>query len=304
MTDLDLTTVSLLRMEATAAHKAVERLKESIESGDLYQALQLFKTQHARAKKKGDIAQAVELAYRGANVMLEKGEVNAGSELARDFVELVKSQPDFDYDKVVQEIIIIDGHFAKLEGSEASREQKRFLKVAVDFTTERGPWPTGEPELHRIIALAALKDSDLLLAMKHMLHSHHPDEIVKIITKWAKSGPENERDLYLTRTVLQLLCLENLRDANAVNKGFREEFPDLDTPLTRFVGFLLRTLERDAYPLFMTLRQKYAPSLARGNTPQSSFDAYLDKIAQVYYNVAPPKSGMASMMESLMKGMF
>ena len=291
-------------MEVSAAHKAVERLKESIESGDLYQALQLFKTQHARAKKKGDLNQAIELAFRGANVMLEKNEVNAGSELARDFVDLLKTQPDLNYDKTLQELLTIDGHFSKLEGEEATRERKRFLKAAIDLSVERGPWPSGDPELHRIIALTALKEQDVLLCIKHMLHSHRPDEISSITAKWAKSGPEGERDLHIARTVLQLLCLENLRDANAVFKALKAEFPDLDTPLMRFLGYLLRTLERDAYPLFLTLRQKYASSIARANTPQASFEAYLDKIAQVFYGVAPPKSGMQSMMETMLKGLF
>ena len=279
-------------------------MSASIEQGDLYQALQLFKTQHARAKKKGDIAQAIELAYRGANLMLEKNEVNAGSELARDFIELLKSQSEVNYDKVLQEVITIDSNFAKLEGDEALRERKRFLKAAIDFTAERGPWTSGDSELHRLASLAALKEQDIMLATKHMLHAHRPDELAAMLVKWAKLGPESERDLYLARAVLQLLCLENLRDANAVNKAFRAEFPDLDTPLLRFIGYLLRTLERDAYPLFQVLRSKYAPSIARGTTQTSSFDAYLDKIASVFYGVAAPKSGMASMMESLMKGLF
>jgi hypothetical protein len=286
------------------AQKAIERLSASIDSGDLYQALQLFKTQHARAKKKGDLAQATELAFRGANLMLDKKEVNAGSELARDFIELLKAQSEFNYDKVLSELLILDGQFSKLEGEEATRERKRFLKAAIDFTAEKGPWVSGDPELHRVASLAALKEQDIMVATKHQLHAHRPEEYANLLVKWAKLGPESERDLYLARAVLQLLCLENLRDANAVNKAFRAEFPDLDTPLLRYIGYLLRTLERDAYPLFQVLRQKYGPSIARGNTPTSSFDAYLDKIASVFYGVAPPKSGMASMMESLMKGLF
>ena len=290
--------------EVSPAQKAVERLSSSIDNGDLYQALQLFKTQHARAKKKGDLFQATELAFRGAKLMLEKSEVNAGSDLARDFLDLLKLQHDLEYEKVLQDIIVLDLAFSALEGDEASRERKRYLKIAIEFTSERGPWDHGDPELHRLAGRANLKEGDILATSKHMIHAHRPDEFNTILIKWANSGPESERDLYLARAVLQLLCFENLRDANALNKLFRAEFPNLDTPLMRFIGFLLRTLERDAYPLFQTLRQKYATSIARGNAPNSSFDAYLDKIAQVFYGVAPPKSGMANMMESLMKNLF
>lgn len=257
---------------SSSAEKAIERLRASIEGGDLYQALQLFKTQHARAKKKGDITQALELADRGANLMLEKKEVNAGSELARDFLDLLKVQPELNYEKVLGQLLALEGRFAALEGEEASREGKRFLRGAIELTAERGPWPAGDPELHHKAALAALKESDITSATKHMLHAQRPDEFVRIVARWAKAGPKEEIDLHLARSVLLLLCLENLRDANAFNKGFHAEFPELKTPLTQFIDYLLRTLERDAYPLFQTLRQKYAPSIARANSPQVNFD--------------------------------
>jgi hypothetical protein len=286
------------------AQKAVERLSQSIDSGDLYQALQLFKTQHARAKKRGDIHQAIELAYRGANLMLEKKEVNAGSELARDFVDLVKNLPEeqLEYPKILSEIVIIDSNFAKCDGEEASRERKRFLKQAIEFTSDKGDWTYGEPELHRLAALAALKDQDIMQASKHMLHSHKPEEFAILLAKWAKRGPDSERDLHVARAVLQLLCFENLRDGNALFKAYKAEFPDLDTPLMRFIGYLLRTLERDAYPLFQTLREKYNAAIARGNFGNATFDLYLDKIASVYYNKQKPSSG--NFLESLLKGAF
>jgi len=288
----------------SAADKAVERLRASIEGGDLYQALQLFKTQHARAKKKGDVTQALELAFRGANLMLEKKEVNSGSELARDFLDLLKEQPEFNNDKVLAELLLIEERFRALDGEEASREGKRFIKGAIDLTAERGPWPAGDPALHWQAALMALKESDVLGATKHMLHAHRPEEFASTVAKWAKVDRAEDADLYLARAVLQLLCLENLRDANAFNKAYRAEFPDMKSPLAQFIEYLLKVLERDAYPLFVALRQKYAPAISRGNTQASNFDAYLDKIASVFFGVAPAKSGMASMMESLMKGLF
>lgn len=285
---------------SAATNKAIERLGASIDSGDLYQALQIFKTQHSRAKKKGDIKQATELAFRGAKLMLEKGEVNSGSELSRDFVDLLKSQPDVEYDKMVQDLVALDLSFDKLTGEEAARERKRFLKACIDFTKETGHWTMGEPAFHHLTARVALKQQDVMTALKHFVLSAQPEELATTLVAWAKAGPPDEVDLHLARAVLQILCFENLRDANIVRKSFMEAFPELDTPLTRFLGFLLKTLERDAYPLFQTLRNKYAQSLAR----EKSFESYMERIAQVFYGVAPQKSGMASMVEQFMKNMF
>jgi hypothetical protein len=75
----------------------------------------------------------------------------------------------------------------------------------------------------------------------------------------------SERDLLLCRSVLQYLCVGNLRDANFVFTTAQEKNASLfpSTPLMRFMDFLLKTLERDALPLFKTLRSKYKPSLDR-----------------------------------------
>ncbi|KAH9251085.1 hypothetical protein BASA81_010984 [Batrachochytrium salamandrivorans] len=299
----------------TAAQKAIERLAESIDSGDLYQALQLFKTQHARAKKRGDVAQATELALRGAKLFLERNQVNSGSELARDYIELVtNSSTDAagkqQYDNSVTGLLEIDLQFAREENmstEEGLRERKRFLKLAIEYTAAKGPWPQGEPELHLNFARMGLKEKNLLEATKHYVHANKVDEFSDVLVAWASTGPESERDLYLARGVLQLLCYENLGDANLLNVKFRKDCSGLEiTPLLRFVDFLLRTLERDAYPLFQVLRQKYAPSIARAQQPNAPnpFDMYLDKIALVFYGVQPPKSGMGNMMDMLMKGLF
>ena len=246
-----------------STNKAIERLSASIDSGDLYQALQIFKTQHMRAKKKGDMKQATELAFRGAKLMLEKGEINSGSDLSRDYVDLLKSQPDLDYDKMIQDLVALDMSFDKQSTEEAFRERKRFLKACIDFTTEAGYWTMGEPAFHHLMARVALKQQDAMTALKHFTLSNQPEEFATYLVAWAKQGPAEEQDLHLTRAILQILCFENLRDANAVRTKFLEALPELDTPLVRFTGFLLKTLERDAYPLFQNLRNKYAQALAR-----------------------------------------
>lgn len=67
------------------------------------------------------------------------------------------------------------------------------------------------------------------------------------LVTWAGSGYRTERDLFLARGVLQLLCLGNLRAANIVRERFlSRQTSDKgapDSPLSNFLRFLLLTLE-------------------------------------------------------------
>lgn len=63
---------------------------------------------------------------------------------------------------------------------------------------------------------------------------------------------------------LKRLCsLKDLKNANILFDTIRVKVPTLDTPLMNFTNFLLQTLQRDAGPLFQTLRQKYSSALSR-----------------------------------------
>jgi hypothetical protein len=257
----------------------------------------MFKTQHARAKKKGDFPNALELARGGAALMLEKGEVNAGSELARDYVELCKSDPIMDDEKYnvrIDAMVSLDNLFAKLPQNteEVKRERKRYLKMCVDYSSLKGPWTYGDPKIHQSMALFHIKQSEFVTALKHLELAQRPEELATFLVSWAKSGSSSEYILHLTRVILQLLCLENLRDANIVYAGFRKALPETDEhPISHFLGFLLKVLERQAHPLFEQLRQKYSSHITRLENSDVPVNQYLDNIASVFYKVEAKRAG-------------
>jgi hypothetical protein len=61
--------------------------------------------------------------------------------------------------------------------------------------------------------------------------------------------------------------LSNIKDANIVFTAFttQAQLPEF-SPLLNFVKFLLQTVERDAAPLFLMLREKYSLSIKRDET--------------------------------------
>jgi hypothetical protein len=77
-----------------------------------------------------------------------------------------------------------------------------------------------------------------------------------------------EDDTAIARGVLMYLSQGNLRDANLLMDELKDQLKSADleipkTDLIQFIKYLLPTLERDAYPLFRTLRQKYKTSTDR-----------------------------------------
>jgi hypothetical protein len=95
-----------------------------------------------------------------------------------------------------------------------------------------------------------------------------------------------EDDTAIARGVLMYLSQGNLRDANLLMDELKDQLKSADleipkTDLIQFIKYLLPTLERDAYPLFRTLRQKYKTSTDRDPV----FEELLDEIAAKFYGI-------------------
>jgi len=136
--------------------------------------------------------------------------------------------------------------------------------------------------LFALLARSYAESKDYSRAQKYYIKGETPQEFAEMLEKWIKQGYASEADLFIARAVFQYLSLANLRDANIIFSALTKNM-SVNTPLINYIRFLLQTLERNAYPLFELLRQKYAPSLSR----DPSFSQYLDYIAQVFYKVKP-----------------
>jgi hypothetical protein len=95
--------------------------------------------------------------------------------------------------------------------------------------------------------------------------------------------------------VLQYLCVEDIASAHGLLSHFAARDATLsNTPLLHFASFVTELCERSAAaaPLFDVLRAKYAPVFAR----DPGLDAYLDRIAALYFGRAQPKSFLDGLM--------
>ncbi|KAG7383318.1 Golgi to ER traffic protein 4 [Phytophthora pseudosyringae] len=292
--------------EPAGVENVSKKLELQLAAGDFYGALQMYKTLFMRFLKGDEPSaeqqeKAAALALEAALTLIKHDQNTAATEMANLMVSVFADfrQPVDDAHK--QRIRQIDAAF--LPKPQFSADLALFLKNAVKWSAVEGARKRGDPELQLLLARAYRSAGDFTHAMKHFLHAENPQELAEALFQWSTQGYPSESDLYLARAVLQLLSLENLRDANKVYEAYVAQCQGagrpVDLPLFNYTRFLLLTLERDALPLFQMLQERYAPALAR----DSSLQSYLSVIGQKFYGLQPPRSGLSSLLEMFSGGM-
>ena len=166
-------------------------------------------------------------------------------------------------------------------------------------------------------------------AVIYMALAEKPDQIVA----WLETLPEPTeqerqtghtcppalRDALLTRAVLCMVAMENLRDANTLVRAFLDHIVKQDSKALAisytnkedgkapshaiFCCMLLRTCEKDGRtgPLFSWLLRSFKRELEMLFKPAVVL-SYTTKIGKVYFNIQPPPS-MLKTMEGMMSMM-
>ncbi|EGZ13386.1 hypothetical protein PHYSODRAFT_316672 [Phytophthora sojae] len=295
-----------LSAENAGVENVGKKLELRLAAGDFYGALQMYKTLFMRFLKGDEPSaeqqeKAAALALDAALKLVEHDQNTAATEMANLMVSVFA---DFHHpvdDAHKQRVRLVAAAFEPKP--QFSADLAVFLKNAVKWSAAEGARKRGDPELQLLLARAYRTAGDFTHAMKHFLHSENPQELADALFQWSTQGYPSESDLYLARAVLQLLSLENLRDANKVYEAYVAKCQSagrpVDLPLFNFTRFLLLTLERDALPLFQMLQERYTPALAR----DSSLKSYLSVIGQKFYGLQPPRSGLSSLLEMFSGGM-
>jgi hypothetical protein len=273
--------------------KVKTQLDGFLTQGKLYEAQQLYQTLQSRLCAQKNYDDAQKLMLQGVEKLIEHKAVAGAGQLALLIVDtLIKSECKATSAHI--ELLLKTASLFPKGGEEAGIG---LLKAALKWACSKGSDKEGDPRLHQELARLYWRTDDCSSAQNHFLRANLPHEHAHFLFEWSSKGYGSERDLYLSRCVLQYLCLGNLQAANTVFKDFRSSCQDkqeaLDSPLVNFVAFLLQTVERDAAPLYLMLRQKYAISLSRDST----FSMYLDKIGEVFFKIKAP----GDMFENMLK---
>lgn len=328
-----------------------ETLKEEATA---YEALQLAQSQVRKKVHAGEYAAAVDLAFSSSLAILKSGRVSVASQLLTVFAAVLRETHTEETDEIIQKIVQLNQAFQEAmkgqSGEEAirlHRLQRDWLRRCMQWSAELGPIRYGHFVVHELLSQQcwdltkivpvpdkASEEEDELSELKvdaitHMALAEQPDRIVEWLkelpaptaaeTATGHSCPPAERDGLLTRAVLCLVAVENLRDATSLVKAYMEKVEERDVEtLTKsytskddgkapshiiFCSMLLRICEKDPRtgPLFSWLLRSFKKELD-GLYKSQTIQGYTTKIGKIYFNIQPPPN-MLNMLENMMSMM-
>ncbi|KAL2234877.1 Golgi to ER traffic protein 4 homolog [Sesamum indicum] len=299
------------RIALAPAQENIEKIKKVVEEGNYYGAQQMYKSFGARYISSDRYSEALDILQSGACIQLENGQVTCGAELAVLFVEtLVKGKFPYDDDtfdrirkiykkfpriSVPQHLDLADDDdMQQLSEALAAAKTRAegcssFLKAAIKWSIEFGAHRNGSPEIHDMLADYLSSESpelDMAKVSYHFVRGKNPKKFASSLVNFMGKCYPGEDDLAVARAVLMYLALGNLRDANVLMDEMKKQVQvrEVDFPrseLMQLINYLLKTLERDALPLFNMLRQRYKSSIDR----EPIFNELLDEVAEKFYGV-------------------
>jgi hypothetical protein len=318
------------------------------EEATAYEALQLAQSQVRKKVHAGEFRGAVELCYKASLAILKKGRVSVASQLLTVLANVLRETHSEETEEILDWIADLNKAYQDameerpngLEAQRLHRLQRDWLRRCVQWSSELGPMRFGRMQLQELLAEQCWKlskiiekenEEDEIMELKtdavtHMALAEKPDTIVQ----WLKDLPKPtnaqmktghlcapaDRDALLTRAILCLCAVENLRDANALVRGYMETVEERkEEELTKsyvskedgkapshviFCCMLIRTCEKDPRtgPLFNWLLRSFKRELDMLYKPQI-VQSYTTKIGKTYFNIQPPPS-MMNMVENMM----
>ena len=235
-----------------------------------------------------------------------------------------------------------DATSSNVEALRLARLQRDWLRDITHWSSDFGSIHYGQNVFHELFAQQSYRLANMLTgstgntsnttddddvnerveawcdAVQHMALAEQPDQIVSWLATLpaptdaeaalGHACPPALRDSLLTRAVLLLVALENLRDANTLVRGFINQ---VEEPSGRtmaalvksytskddgkapshvvFCCMLLRVCERDATvgPLYSWLLRSFKKELEKMPKPQVGL-GYTTKIGQKLFNIQPP----------------
>ncbi|CAL9170798.1 unnamed protein product, partial [Musa hybrid cultivar] len=311
------------RGELPPSQETIEKLENMVDACNFYEAQQMYKSLSARYAASEKYAEALDILQSGALIQLKHGQITCGAELAVLFVEtLVKGKYSYSeetLDRVrkmyegfpnipIPEHLEDDDDMQKLSEALVAAKVRvegclSFLRSAIKWSSEFGAPKKGSPQLHNMLAEYLYSESpevDMTKVSSHFVRGNDPEKFASVLVNFMGKCYPGEDDMAIARAVMLYLSQGNLRDANnlmdELNKQLEHkqlELPDSD--LILFIKYLLQALERDSFPLFKILRQKYKTSIDR----ESLFDGLLDEIAEKFYGIR--RSGLPDIFGDLLK---
>ncbi|CAG8630694.1 16504_t:CDS:2 [Acaulospora morrowiae] len=301
--------------------KVLEKINESVESGNYYEAHQMYRTVCRRYAKQKKYNDAINLLFPGVQILLKHMQSGSGSDLTLYMIDVYNEAElqvsDESRDRIIQLLELFPP-------DEPGR--KRVIDSAISWSTKFGENPAGDPKLHQFVAELLWKDKKYSDAEPHFLAGASDSSKLygRMLVEWSEQDHPSKRGAYIARAVLQYLCLRSIRDAKIAFESFISEVclkdPSLKAenvpyrptmtgdpvdvttyrlPLLNFLQLLILTVQREASDLFVTLRNKYKSVLS----VEPMFEDLLNKIGETFFNIRALRPPQFNIFQDIMNSL-
>ncbi|XP_002735673.1 Golgi to ER traffic protein 4 homolog [Saccoglossus kowalevskii] len=266
--------------------RVLKKLKASVEAGSYYEAHQMYRTLYFRYMAQKKHAEAIELIYSGANVLLTHNQHGSGTDLCMLLIEVLNTSNTA---PAADNLDKVSSLFTQLGPD--STERPLYKNAALKWSCKNDPsHKSGHPELHTLLALILWKEKSYYEARYHFLHSFDGQSCATMLIEYSlRQGLRSEYDMFVAQIVLQYLCLKNEETASVVFYTYTEKHPDIQEsppfmqPLLNFIWFLLLALPGGKTTIFSVLCDKYEPAIKR----DPSYVDYLSRIGHLFFGMPP-----------------
>ncbi|CEG73719.1 hypothetical protein RMATCC62417_09048 [Rhizopus microsporus] len=304
-------------MASKGTEKTLQKLRESVNNGNYYEAHQMYRTVARRYNKQHKYKDTIHLLHDGAILLLQHKQNGSGSDLANYMLDTYKSAnlpvDEASLDRIVEILNLFPPN-------EAGR--KTFISNAIRWTKSHEQFPDGDPELHDFVGTMLYHEKKYSQAEEHLIlgTDHSAALLGTLAYEWATEEKQTNKGFFLARIVLQYVASKDIHYANLAFTNFikagsqpkvaeskvRRAPADEPTPVDvysdswiNFTQLVLLTVQRDASDLFQQLKLNYQGLY--GSEPH--FIELMDDIGLVYFNIPKPKK-QANMIQEMMASLF
>ncbi|RUS75485.1 hypothetical protein EGW08_016753 [Elysia chlorotica] len=275
-----------------AVSRGVDRVLAKCEAciiaGNYYEAHQMFRTVYFRYSGQQKFAEAADLLYRGALILMQHNQHSSGADLSLLFLDVLNKSKSSVTDNIIGQISEL---FEKMDPE--CPERYPFLTKAITWSSKvNKQHKRGHPDLHQRFGVIFKQERNYLQARYHYIHSSDGEGCAKLLVEFhTNHGYSSEVDMFITQAVLQYLCLQNKTTASLCFEIYTQKHPAIDKgppfgmPLLNFIWLLLIALEGGKLAVFTVLCEKYQVSINR----DPNYREYLDQIGQLFFGVPPPQ---------------
>jgi len=294
---------------AAGVSRLLTKLKISLDTGNFYEAHQIYRTIYFRYSAQSKLSEAEDLLYDGAVELFKKKQISSGTDLSKLYIEVLEKRDDRTEDEREKAFQRLASLFQQMPRE--SPDFDVFKAKSIQWTSSQDN-PSGHPRLRQLLAYNLWSSKRYSESRQNFLYSCDGSGCGKMLIEFHKDrGYSSEVDVFIVNTVLQYLVLRKHIVAAWALKSYTENHPEIaktsppfkQHPLLNFIWLLLLAIQqKETISAFSTLVELYKPSLQRD---PGYFEA-IDKIGQHFFGLPEPQRprGMFSgLMDSFFSAM-